>query len=174
MQTVRSLVPNALVLLLVWMRSLLLIRGRICSVIINPIALLRECQLVGLSRDWPERVLLYVALVYHARPMGVLDVLASSSHVIYLVQECPIVLSCEEVRCRPALFAHAGHLLHCVSVTREATHLLIDVANELRRPSVLTQALLLGSTLTKLLQKPAAVLLEAVDSFEELLFSLAH
>lgn len=174
MQTVRSLVPDALVLLLVWVRGLLLIRGRICSVIINLIALLSECQLVRLSRDWPERVLLYVALVDHARPMGVLDVLASTGHVIYLVQECSIVLPREEVGSCPALLAHACHMLHRVSVTREATHLLVDVADELWGSSELAQALLFGSTLTELLQSTAAVLLEAVDSFEELLFALAH
>ena len=117
MQTVRSLVPDALVLLLVWMRSLLLIRGRICSVIINLIALLSKCQLVRLSRDWPERVLLYMALVDHARPMGVLDVLASTSHVIYLVQDGSVVLCGEEVGCCPALLAYACHMLHRVSVT---------------------------------------------------------
>ena len=156
------------------MRSLLLVRGRICSVFIDLVALLSECQLVRLYRDWPERVLLYVALVDHARPMGVLDVLASTSHVIYLVQECPIVLPREEMGRCPALFTHAFHMLYGVSVSREAAHLLINVADELWRSSELTQALLISSTLTKLLHETATVLLEAADSFEELLFSLAH
>ena len=156
------------------MRSLLLIRGRVCSVVINLIALLRESQLVGLSRDWPERVLLYVALVDHARPMSVLYVLASSSHIIDLVRECSIDLLRKEVGCCLALFAHACHMLRRVSVTREATHLLVDVTDEFWRSSELTQALLLDSALIKLLRKTAAVLLEAVYPFKELLFSLAH